>query len=65
MHHRVWVGELGRQLPNVWNNDLADPSFGITSKIFLDQLTPGGARVDSLEVRTAPRTACPRRRVRW
>jgi hypothetical protein len=36
--------------PSVWNNDLADASFGITSKIFLDQLTPAGARVNSLEV---------------
>ena len=25
--------------PTVWNNDLVDGSFGITSKIFLDQLT--------------------------
>ena len=28
--------------PGVWNNDSVDGSFGITSKIFLDQLTPSG-----------------------
>ncbi|HWF84241.1 MAG TPA: hypothetical protein VG222_05325 [Vicinamibacterales bacterium] len=37
-------------LPLVWNNDLADPSFGITSKIFLDQVTPDGTFVNTLEV---------------
>ena len=26
--------------PFVWNNDTVDGSFGITSKIFLDQITP-------------------------
>jgi hypothetical protein len=36
--------------PYVWNNDLADASFGITSRVFLDQLTPSGSLVDSLEV---------------
>jgi hypothetical protein len=45
--------------PNVWNNDLADASFGITSKIFLDQLTPGGARVDSLEVPNSTQNGVP------
>jgi hypothetical protein len=28
--------------PEVWNNVLADPSFGVTSPVFLDQLTPPG-----------------------
>ncbi len=42
--------------PTVFNNDIIDPSFGITSKIFLDQLTPWGARVNSLEV---PNSADP------
>jgi hypothetical protein len=37
-------------LPLVWNNSLADSSFGITSKIFLDQLTPWGAWINTLEV---------------
>ena len=36
--------------PTVFNNDLVDSSFGITSKIYLDQLTPSGAPVNSLEV---------------
>ena len=37
-------------LPLVWNNSLADSSFGITSKIFLDQLTPSGRFINTLEV---------------
>jgi len=36
--------------PFVWNNDLYDGSFGITSKIFLDQITPRGAWINSIEV---------------
>jgi len=36
--------------PFVFNNDLYDGSFGITSRIFLDQLTPDGRLIDSLEV---------------
>jgi hypothetical protein len=36
--------------PNVWDNDAADASFGITAKIVLDQLKPSGELVDSLEV---------------
>ena len=36
--------------PFVWNTVLTDPSFGITSKIFLDQMTPFGEVVGSLEV---------------
>jgi hypothetical protein len=36
--------------PNVWNNSLVDSSFGITSKIVLDQLRPSGALINSLEV---------------
>lgn len=36
--------------PTVFNNDLVDGSFGITSKIFLDQYTPVGSLVNSLEV---------------
>jgi len=36
--------------PFVFNNDLIDASFGITSTIFLDQLTPSGFLLDSLEV---------------
>ncbi len=36
--------------PFVWNNDTYDGSFGISSKIFLDQITPFGQLVSSLEV---------------
>ena len=36
--------------PEVFNNDLVDGSFGITSKIFLDQITPSGFGLGSLEV---------------
>ncbi len=35
---------------NVWNNDSVDASFGITSPIYLDQLTPAGATVNSFAV---------------
>jgi uncharacterized protein (TIGR03437 family) len=35
---------------NVWNNDKADGSFGITSPIFLDQYTTAGTLVNSLAV---------------
>ena len=36
--------------PFVWNNDTYDGSFGITSKIFLDQMFPFGFVINSLEV---------------
>jgi hypothetical protein len=36
--------------PFVWDNDLADASFGITSKVFIDQLTPTGFPLSSIEV---------------
>jgi len=36
--------------PTVFNNDLVDASFGVTTKIFLDQLTRHGEIVGSLEV---------------
>ena len=36
--------------PFVWNTDLTDASFGITSKIFLDQMTPFGLVTGTLEV---------------
>ncbi len=45
--------------PTVWNNDLYDGSFGITSRIYLDEMTPFGWMIDTLEVphRPAPRGA--------
>ncbi len=36
--------------PYVFNNVLYDASFGITSKIYLDQITPNGWLINSLEV---------------
>lgn len=36
--------------PLVWNNVLFDANFGITSKIYLDQITPEGWLINSLEV---------------
>ena len=36
--------------PEVWNNDLADASFGITSPVFLDQITPSGHLINTLRV---------------
>jgi hypothetical protein len=43
--------------PGVWNNALVDGSFGITSKIVLDQPTQSGRLVSSLEV---PNSSQPR-----
>jgi uncharacterized protein (TIGR03437 family) len=37
---------------NVWNNDKADGSFGITAPVFLDQLTPAGSLVNTLAIPT-------------
>ena len=45
--------------PYVFNNDLVDGSFGITSKIFLDQLTPSGSLVNSLEVPNSSQNGVP------
>jgi hypothetical protein len=45
--------------PYVWNNDLVDGSFGITAKIVLDQLTPSGALVNSLEVADSSQNGVP------
>lgn len=36
--------------PYVWNNDIYDGSFGITSRIYLDQIAPNGWLIDTLEV---------------
>jgi hypothetical protein len=36
--------------PAVWNNDLYDASFGITSKIFLDEITPFGSPLKTIAV---------------
>jgi hypothetical protein len=36
--------------PNVFLNDIADGSFGVTSPIILDQLTTGGVTLNSLSI---------------
>jgi len=36
--------------PYVWNNELYDASFGITARIYLDQIAPNGWLIDTLEV---------------
>ena len=38
--------------PQVFNNNTVDGSFGLTSRIVLDQLTPSGFRINSMEVPT-------------
>ena len=38
--------------PYVWNNDIADGNFGITSAIFLDQMTPSGWPISTILVPT-------------
>jgi hypothetical protein len=45
--------------PFVWNNDGVDASFGITSKIFLDQITTAGTLVNSLEVPNSSQNGVP------
>jgi hypothetical protein len=45
--------------PTVFNNALIDSSFGITSTIFLDQITPSGALVTSLEVPNSSQNGVP------
>ena len=49
----------GGTYPFVWNNDTADGSFGITAKLVLDQLTPAGAAVNSLEVANSSQNGVP------
>jgi uncharacterized protein (TIGR03437 family) len=38
---------------NVFNNNIVDGSFGVTSPLFLDQLTPTGTLVNSLAIPTS------------
>jgi len=45
--------------PYVFNNDTVDGNFGITSKIFLDQVTPTGTLVTSLEVPNSSQNGVP------
>ena len=38
--------------PTVWNNVIADANFGVTSAIYLDQISPLGFRINSIAVPT-------------
>ncbi|HEY4011473.1 MAG TPA: hypothetical protein VGM11_15065 [Acidobacteriaceae bacterium] len=44
------VAQYNGTYPTVFNNDVNDSSFGITSKIFLDQFSLAGSRLNSIEV---------------
>src|SRR5215831_14240386 len=45
--------------PFVWNQDLTDASFGITSRILLDQLTTAGSLLNTLEVPNSSQNGVP------
>ena len=47
------VATAGGAYPQVFNNDLVDPSFGVTSPVFLDQMTPSGHLLSTLPVPSA------------
>jgi hypothetical protein len=49
----------GGTYPEVWNNDLVDASFGITSKLFLDQLGTDGSPINSIEVPNSTQNGVP------
>ncbi|HEU0250662.1 MAG TPA: hypothetical protein VFR48_08060 [Solirubrobacteraceae bacterium] len=44
------TANAGAAYPQVFDNDLIDESFGITSKIYLDELTPFGWPIGTIEV---------------
>src|SRR6202035_116869 len=50
---------VGSAYPLVWNIDTVDGSFGITSKIFLDQMTPSGLVFASLEAPNSSQNGVP------
>src|SRR5262249_13601586 len=50
---------VGSTYPYVFNNDGVDPSFGVTSKILLDQITPSGILVNSIEVPNSLQNGVP------
>src|SRR5580658_5519594 len=47
------VANASAAYPQVFNNALVDPSFGVTSRVFLDQVTPFGRLLSSLPVPAA------------
>ena len=44
------VNKSDGTLQNVWNNDGPDGSFGVTSPIFLDQISTGGTFINTLPI---------------
>ena len=56
---------VGSAYPYVWNNDSVDGSFGITSSIFLDQITPAGLLLNSLEVPNSSQMGVTPTRIKW
>ena len=45
--------------PFVFNNEAADPSFGVTSPIFLDEMTPAGTPLGTIEVPNSLQAGVP------
>jgi hypothetical protein len=44
------VANTNAAYPQVFNNVLVDPSFGVTSRVFLDQVTPSGRLLGTIPV---------------
>ncbi len=53
------TAEFNGLYPQVFNNDAIDGSFGVTSPIFLDQITPAGALINTLEVPNSLQNGVP------
>jgi hypothetical protein len=51
--------------PSVWNNGTYDAGFGITSKIYLDQMFPFGFVLNSLEVPNSSQRGIKSTSVKW
>ena len=49
----------GGNYPYVFNNNTIDGSFGVTSRIFLDQIAPTGELISSLEVPNSSQPGVP------
>ncbi|MBS1676562.1 MAG: hypothetical protein JST08_04165 [Actinobacteria bacterium] len=49
----------GATYPEVWNNDGVDANFGITSPMYLDQVTPSGSLVGTIEVPNSTQNGVP------
>jgi hypothetical protein len=48
---------LDGTFPTVFNNIVPDPAFGITSPIYIDQMTPAGVLVNSIQVPNSSTTS--------